>query len=193
MNATANRLASPAQNALTKSQLEFLNPRACRCVDPYCPNFWTELTILLARQSRQTAALPRAWDYRLALEPYLLRRVYMVADSWDMKETGEDYVRLLLRNVCLKHVLGSTVGQTPNVTVARMNIWVGIDWFSRVAPASNEKLTLGGMLYQCIGYTDEKWTRNIRLLPVLVMPESRKLSRWEPGAVRIDSSPDIAA
>ena len=194
MNTKTYHRISTAQNALTEPQLLFLNSRACRYANPHSQNFWPELTAMLEKLSRQVAALPRARDYRLALEPYLLRRVHMVTDTWDFQGTGKGCARLLLHNVRLKHVYGNTVGTMPDITVSCMNIWVSTDWLNRVAPAYDEKLTLSGVLYQCADQdTDGRRTRNICLLPVLVRPLSRKLSSWTPCAIQTNLTPDSVA
>ena len=174
-NANTYQRRSANQNSLTKPQLEFLNSHACRKVSPYSRNFWQEMANSLAAQSRQVEALPYALNYRRSLEPYLFRQVHMVADHWSIVERGDDYIHLLLQSVHLKNVHGSAIGATPNVTVDHLNIWVSPAWYNRVIFAYNERLALDGVLYQ---YANANWTRNIGLMPVLVMPESRKVSRW---------------
>ena len=174
-NACTYQRRSANQNSLTEPQLEFLNSRACRQVSPYSPNFWMEFADSLAAQSQQAAALPCAKHYRRSLEPYLLRRVHMVADRWFIADLGDNYIRLTLRGIHLKNVHGSAMGATPDVTLDHLNIWVSTAWYSRVVPAYNERLALDGVLYQ---YANANWTRNIGLMPVLVMPVSRKISKW---------------
>ena len=174
-NANSYQRRPANQNSLTESQLEFLNSRACRNVSPYSRNFWQEMANSLAAQSRRIEALPRAQNYRRSLEPYLFRQVHMVADRWFITGLGDDYIHLTLRSVHLKNVHSNTIGATPDVTLDHLNIWVSTAWFNHVIPAYNERLALDGVLYQ---YANASQTRNIGLMPVLVMPESRKVSRW---------------
>lgn len=174
-------------SALTKPQLKFLNSEACQQVSPYNKKFWPKLTAWLTSASKQAEGLPKAQNYRCALEPYLLQRVYMLARTWEIKEISEDNerFRLLLRDVCLTHARGDSIGVTPNVVIDHMNIWVSSHWLNSVIPADNDPLVLNGVLYE---YANAKQTRNIGIMPVLVMPRSRKLgARWKNCA----ACPDI--
>lgn len=171
------RRGSAGQNALTEPHLEFLNPSACQHVSPYSRNFWPELASWLAAESQNAADLPCAQGYRKALEPYLLRRVHMTAGTWRFWDCGKGQIRLLLQNVRLTHVPGSAVGDKLAITVDHMNIWVSPAWFNHITPVPGEPLALDGVLYQ---YANSRQTRNIGLLPVLMMPESRKhREKWK--------------
>lgn len=181
------------QNALTEPQLEFLNPSACQHVSPYNRNFWPELASWLAAESQNAVDLPCAQSYRKALEPYLLRRVHMTADTWRVRDCGKGCIRLLLQNVRLTHVHGSAVGDKLDTTLDHLNIWVSPAWFNHARPVPGDPLALDGVLYQ---YASARQTRNIGLLPVLVMPESRKRNaNWKNCAVCPDVTvcPGLAA
>lgn len=173
---------------LTEPQLEFLNSDACQHVNPYAQNFWSELTGWLAAASKPAGTLPKAYSYRYALEPYLLQRVHMLAKTWTITETPDDgRIRLLLEDVRLNNVRGSYVGKAPNAAVDHMNIWVSIAWFNRVIPAIDEPLVLDGVLHE---YASSKQVRNIGVLPILVMPLSRKSGVFGKNcAARPDAAP----
>lgn len=176
------RRRADAQNAITEPQIEFLNSYACQHISPYSPTFWPDLTASLACQSWKAARLPRAPYYRHALEPYLLRRVHMTAGRWEIKSYySKGFLRLVLYNVRLTHVHGGALGAAPNITLSHMNVFVSTAWFNRVIPNQNEALVLDGVLHQ---YASSKGTRNISLMPVLVMPMSRELPPAQPCAVR---------
>ena len=167
-----------AQNTLTEPQLEFLNSYACQRASPYSPDFWSELSASLAYQSREAVGLPRAPSYRRALEPYLLRRVHMTADSWEIKSYySKGFLRLVLHTVRLTHVHGGALGVAPNIILSHLNVFVSTAWFNRVAPDQNGALALDGVLHQ---YASSKGTRNISLMPVLVMPMSREIPYKQP-------------
>lgn len=188
-----DRLISRQSTRLTEPQLEFLNSDACQHVNPYVQNFWPELTGWLAAASEPAGALPKAYSYRCALEPHLFQQVHMLAKTWTIKETPDaGRVRLLLEDVRLTNVRGSHVGKAPNAAVDHMNIWVSTAWFNRVAPAIDEPLALDGVLYE---YASSKQVRNIGILPVLVMPLSRKPGGfWKNCAARPDTvCPERAA
>lgn len=168
---------------LTEPQLEFLNSCACQHVNPYSKDFWSELLSLLRTESQQVQDLPKSPDYRYALEPYMLRRVHMAANTWFIHSCGDGRIRLLLKDVRLTHVHGGTVGLAPNATVGHLNIWVSPRWLNRVVPACDEPLILDGVLYE---YASNQ-TRNIGILPVLLMPQNRRPNAyWRNRAVYQD-------
>lgn len=174
------RRRTVAQHAITEPQMEFLNSYACQHVSPFSPTFWPELISSLDDQSRKAARLPRAPYYRQALEPYLLRRVHMTADSWEIKSYyNKGFLRLVLHNVHLTHVHGGALGATPNITLSHLNVFVSTAWFNRVVPDQKEALALDGVLHQ---YASSKGTRNISLMPVLAMPMSREIPYKQPCA-----------
>lgn len=170
-------MAANKTSALTKPQFAFLNSEACQDVSPYNKNFWPKMTDWLTSVSKQTEGLPKAQNYRCALEPYLFQRVYMTADAWSIQDIRDDRIRLVLRGVRLTNVYDNRVGAAPNITVDHMNIWVSLEWFNCVVPAQSDPLVLKGVLYE---YVSAKRTRNIGVLPVLLTPRSRKLgSSWK--------------
>lgn len=101
----------------------------------------------------------------------------MTAGTWRFWDCGKGQIRLLLQNIRLTHVPGSAVGDKLAITVDHMNIWVSPAWFNHITPVPGEPLALDGILYQ---YANSRQTRNIGLLPVLMMPESRKhREKWK--------------
>lgn len=175
------------QAMLSEAQMDFLNPEAVRSVNPYSHFFWQEILDWLEGLSDQANAYPKAAAYRDALVPYLLRKVHMTAHTWSVKEVSEDgRIRLLLKDVCLTNVFDRRVGKAPRVLVDHMNIWVGADWMNRVAPDILEPLALDGVLYEYICGGE---TRNIGILPVLVMPRSRMVRGKTP---RDDRTPQLS-
>lgn len=167
------RPTSRPSNQLNKVQLEFLNSEACQYVSPYSRTFWQDMKKWLAALSVQAADYPKSDTYRSALEPYLLQRVHMLARTWHPQEINDyEQLHLLLTDVCLTHVHRDSIGATPNVVVDHMHIWVSTRWFNHVRPDSLEPLVLNGVLYE---YVSTKQTRNINIMPALIMPRSRKI------------------
>lgn len=166
----AGRYSSQKNLRLTEPQMTFLNSDACRDVNPYSSSFWSDLQEKLTTVTQEAKAFPKAADYRCALEPHLLRRVYLTAASWYIRDVADGRIRLLLKDVRLSGVCGGWAA-APRAATDHMNIWVSAAWFNLVIPAQDEPLVLSGVLHE---YAGVKQVRNIGIWPVLVMPLSRK-------------------
>ena len=162
----------PAHRTFSESQLVFLNPEACRLANPYGKTFWEDLKIGLSNVSARAAAYPKAAAYRYELEPYLFQKVHMTAKRWSILGASGGCLNLLLKELHLTHVCEDTLGSTPNIYVDHMNIQVSVSWMNRVIPDPTEPLTISGVLYE---YSSTKMIRNIKIMPVLIAPESRKV------------------
>lgn len=164
-------------NRLSEPQLEFLNPGACQYVNPYSKTFWQDMKAWLSPISNQAANYPKSPYYRHALEPYLLRRVTITAESWHVQGISEfnGQLRLVLENVCLSHVHSNRIGAAPGIFVDHLNVWVSTLWLNHVAPDPIEPLTITGLLYEYVS----KNTRNISVLPILLAPKNRKIGSYQ--------------
>lgn len=171
-------LQAPRYSPLTEPQMEFLNPCACWHVSPYNPYFWSELRNVLSGESQAIQDLPKAAHYRDVLEPYLLQRVHMTAETWSVSGCGRNQVHLLLKNIRLTHVPGGALGSAPNIALDHLNVWVSPLWLNHVIPVWGEPLALDGMLCE---YAASNHTRNIGLLPVLLMPRNHRNRTGSPA------------
>lgn len=168
---------------LTEPQIEFLNPCTCRYVSPYSLTFWSELRSKLCAYSKTIQELPKADGYRSILEPYLFQRVHMTARTWSVHGLGDNQIHLVLQDILLTGIHGDTIGSAPGIVLDHLNIWVSPLWLNRVVPVWGEPLLLDGIIHE---YDSSRHTRNIGLLPVLIMPRTRKLRAGPP-------TPDRAA
>lgn len=161
--------------SIPEQQLKFLNPGACRYVNPCSETFWKDLKAWLSPISYQAACYPKALSYRYRLEPYLLRRVTMIAKSWKLQSTNESngLLRLTLMDVRLSHVYSNSIGAAPNITVDHMNVWVSQAWMNLLPAygiqAYGSALTVTGILYEYVSSKNN--TRNIGILPILLEPK----------------------
>ncbi len=162
----------PAKCTFSESQHVFLNPEACRLANPYGITFWQDIQRGLSAVSDRAAAYPKAAAYRYELEPYLFQKVHMTADKWSILDGGSGCLRILLEDLHLTHACGSVMGSTPNVYTDHMNIQVSVSWLNRVVPDPLEPLAISGILYE---YASSRGIRNIKILPVLIAPKSRKV------------------
>lgn len=163
---------------LSEPQLKFLNPGACQYVNPCSRTFWQDLKNWLSPISRQAASYPKAQSYRQELEPYLLRRVIMTAGSCRAlpdKCGNSGLIHLLLTDVRLSHVYSNSVGSSPDAAVDHLNIWVSPSVFASLRRPDNTlpSLTISGVLYEYASSKSTRPTRNIAVLPILLMPRSR--------------------
>ena len=165
-------IPSGTGGGLSEAYLDFLNPAACREVNPCGRTFWPDLRDRLEAVSIQAEGFQKSDCYRAQLKPYLLRRVYLTARTWQVAGTpGKGLMRLCLWDVRLTHVYGPSVGESPNVYMDHVNITVSSSWYDRVRPNRDESLAVNGMLYE---YADSRGRRNIGVVAVAVMPRSRR-------------------
>lgn len=176
LKVNASRHAPGWDSRLNEAHLAFLNPASCQYVNPYSKTFWQDMKAWLSPISSQAETHPKASDYRCALEPYLLRRVHMTAETWSIQEVcqGRGQLRLLLQDVRLSHVHDGFIGAAPGAVIDHMNVWVSTAWLNRVIPDPCAPLAVDGILYEYIS----KQTRNIAVLPVLLAPISRKVGTF---------------
>lgn len=175
--------------SLSVTQMKFLNPAACQYVNPYSKTFWSDLKNWLSDISSQSADYPKARHYRSQLAPHLLKKVTIIADSWELADTKDPngLLHLELYNLRLLCAYGKEGYTIPNIAISHMHIWVSKAWMNLLpaygAQAYGGQLTVTGTLYE---YVSAKGTRNIGVMPILLEPENcrgKRLDSFEcPGA-----------